>query len=93
MGSDKVQVDNYSASSYFFKSQKIIEHIPQLLKNISNHIAAQDFITIESKVDKIISLLAAPVVLQLKRSDYNQRVQLQPVDTFVSRDDIERLLE
>ena len=52
-----------------------------------------DFIEIQQKYTTIVQLLQAPLQIQAKWSDYAQWVLLQPVDSFASLDDIERLFD
>lgn len=89
---DNMTVDNYWWSLYFTKSNKIINHITQLIKEMAPYIESYDCATLEKSFNQISSLLSSPFSAQIKWSDYNQWAILQPIDTYTSWDDIVQML-
>ena len=89
---ETMTIDNYWWSLYFTKSNKIIHHITQLIKDMAPYIESYDCATIEKSFNQIHSLLSSPFSAQMKWSDYNQWVILQPIDTYTSWDDIVQML-
>lgn len=90
---ETVVVDNYFGSSYFYKSNKILTHVDELIKHLATNIEPSDCIAIEKAYQQINHMISSPFSAQIKRSDYNQRAILQPVDTYTAWDDIMQMIE
>lgn len=89
---ENATIDNYTWSTYFTKSNKILAHLDQLIKDMAPYIEAFDCVAIEKSYHQITTLLLSPFSAQMKRSDYNQWVVIQPIDTYASWDDITQMM-
>lgn len=90
---DICSVDDFWQSTYFFTSRKLANNIAWYIQLAEASCDTIDFIDIQQKYNTIVQLLQAPLQIHAKWSDFAQWVLLQPVDSFASWDDIERLFD
>lgn len=85
---ENATIDNYSWSTYFTKSNKILAHLDALINQMATHIEPLDSIALEKAYHQVTKIISSPFVAQIKWSDYNQWIVIQPIDTYTTWDDI-----
>jgi hypothetical protein len=87
---DKVRVDVIWNSLYFSRSQHIWSTLVWYMHDIHIYLDGSDMAIFEKAFQKISDLLAAPCTLTHKRWYHQDRILIQSVNTYVSRDDIQQ---
>lgn len=88
-----VPVDDFSRNTYFYRSKTLRENIHSHLKDCSFFLAPDDMTTLEKEIQKIDLILKNPFTLTRKRSAYQTRFTIQPVDTYVEQDELQHFFE
>lgn len=87
---EKVRVDSIFDSLYFPHSKHIWRSVVDAVKDLHLCVDTIDLPIFEKAFQKITELLQSPCHLIHKRANHQDRIQLQSVDNFVSRDDIKQ---
>ncbi len=88
-----IPVDDFSKNTYFFRSRLIREKIHTYMRSCVSSVSPEDMSGLEKEIQKINTILTNPLILTRKRSAYQTRFTIQPVDTYVELDEFHHFFE
>jgi len=87
---EKARVDSFFNSLYFVRSHTLWATLIENTTNTHMYIDSSDLAIFEKAFYKIKDLLSSPCTFTHKWGNHQDRIQIQSVDTYVSRDDIKQ---